>query len=74
MTDFKHLGSLFDKDFADRTNLDEFIDRFAQEPASWRREFLDRFEASPLDAGGREFLSNLAKLHFEISRIKDEEI
>jgi hypothetical protein len=74
MPDSKHLGSLFDKDFADRTALDEFIDDFSQRPASWRKEFLDRFEASQLDEGGKEFLSNLAQLDFTIRRIKKEDI
>lgn len=61
-----------EKDFLARTELDQFINRFAQEPASWRREFLDRFEASPLDDGGKELLGTLAKLHFELIHIKDE--
>jgi hypothetical protein len=74
MPDYDNLGSLFDKDFASRTELNQFIDEFAQRPASWRREFLDRFEASPLDDAGKELLGNLAKLHFEITRIKKEDI
>jgi hypothetical protein len=41
--------------------------------ASWRTEFLDRFSRFELDEGGKEFLSNLAKLHFEINQINKDE-
>jgi hypothetical protein len=57
----------FDKDFKNRARLHRFIDEFAQKPASWRQEFLRRLEASPLDEGGKEVLSVLTTLHFEIT-------
>jgi hypothetical protein len=61
----------FDK--KNRAALDKFIDEFAMKSASWRTEFLDRFSRFELDEGGKEFLSNLAKLHFEINQINKDE-
>jgi hypothetical protein len=59
----------FDKDFKKRNELDRFISEFAQKPATWRREFISRFEALPLDDGGKEFLGVLQTLHSEITNI-----
>jgi hypothetical protein len=63
---------MIDDDFIDRTKIAQVIDWFALQSAHSRSEFMDRFEAMPLDSGGKELLSTLAKLHFELTRIQGD--
>jgi hypothetical protein len=65
--------NMIDDDFLDRTKLAQVIDWFAHQlSAPERADFMNRLEAMPLDAAGKELLGVLAKLDHELSYIKGE--
>jgi hypothetical protein len=64
--------NMIDDDFINRTKVAQVIDWFAQLSAPERLGFMDRFEAMPLDSGGKELLSVLAKLDHELTYIKGD--
>ena len=62
----------FDPEFRDRKELNRFLREFAHKPASWRKGFISRFAALPLDDGDREFLSIITELDFGLTQIKKD--
>jgi hypothetical protein len=64
---------MIDQDFLDRTTLAQTIDWFSHQLSPYeRRDFMNRLEAMPLDAAGKELLGVFAKLDHELSYIKGE--